>query len=103
MVLYVECILDVNLCVLKKKLLNTLEKFQPKNIKIPKFYIIEYENFSKFYQTQINEKYLSGKCIIKNRDLKIPKFYSIEYENFSKFYQTQINEKYLSEKWIIKN
>ena len=95
MVLYVKCILDVNLCALKKYLFNTLENF---NQKILKFYSIEYENFSKFYQTQINEKYLSEKCIIKNRNLKIPKFYSIEYENFSKFYQTQINEKYLSEK-----
>ena len=35
-------------------------------LKIPKFYSIEYENFSKFYQTQINEKYLSEKWIIKN-------------------------------------
>ena len=67
-------------------------------MKIPKFYTIEYENFSKFYQTQIDEKYLSEKWIIKNRHLKIPKFYTIEYENFSKFYQTQINEKYLLEK-----
>ena len=67
------------------------EKWIIKNrdLKIPKFYTIEYENFSKFYQTQINEIiYLSEKWIIKNRDLKIPKFYSIVYENFSKFYQT---------------
>ena len=69
-----------------------------RNLKILKFYSIEYENFSKFYQTQINEKYFSEKWINKNRDLKIPNFYSIEYEKFSKFYQTQINEKYLSEK-----
>ena len=48
-----------------------------RDLNIPKFYSIEYENFSKFYQTQINEKYLSEKCIIKNRDLKILKFYSI--------------------------
>ena len=32
-----------------------------RDLKIPKFYSIEYENFSKFYQTQINEKYLSEK------------------------------------------
>ena len=74
-----------------------------RDLKILYFHSIENENFSKFCQTQINEKYLSEKWIIKNRDVKIPKFYSIEYENFSKFYQTQINEKYLSEKWIIKN
>ena len=30
--------------------------------------------FQIFYQTQINEKYLSEKWIIKNQDLKIPKF-----------------------------
>ena len=36
------------------------------DLKIPKFYSIEYENFSKFYQTQINEKYLSEEWIIKN-------------------------------------
>ena len=67
-------------------------------MKILYFHSIEYENFSKFYQNQINEKYLSEKWIIKNRDLKILYFHSIEYENFSKFYQNQINEKYLSEK-----
>ena len=41
-------------------------KINLKDLKIPKFYSIEYENFSKFYQTQINEKYLSEKWIIKN-------------------------------------
>ena len=64
-----------------------------RDLKIPKFHSIEYENFSKNYQTQINEKICQDKLIIKNRDLKIPKFHSIEYENFSKNYQTQINEK----------
>ena len=63
-----------------------------RDLKIPKFYSIEYENFSKFYQTQINENICQKNGLSKNRDLKIPKFYSIEYENFSKFYQTQINE-----------
>ena len=32
-----------------------------RDLKISKFYSIEYENFSKFYRTQINEKYLSEK------------------------------------------
>ena len=41
-------------------------KINLKDLKIPKFYSIEYENFSKFYQTQIDEKYLSEKWIIKN-------------------------------------
>ena len=50
--------------------------------------------FQKNYQTQINEKNLSYKWIIKNRDSEIPKFHSIEYENFSKNYQTQTNEKF---------
>ena len=35
--------------------------YQKLRFEIPKFYSIEYENFSKFYQTQINEKYLSEK------------------------------------------
>ena len=65
-----------------------------RDLKIPKFHSIEYENFSKNYQTQTNEKILSYKWIIKNRDSKIPKFHSIEYENFSKNYQTQTNEKF---------
>ena len=48
-----------------KNILSEKWIIKNRDLKIPKFYSIEYENFSKFYQTQINEIYLSEKWIIK--------------------------------------
>ena len=70
-----------------------MDYLKNQDLKIPYFYSIEFQKFSKIHQSHSDTKICQITGLSKNQDLKIPYFYSIEFQKFSKIHQSHSDTK----------